>query len=68
MPIPSDALLIQRVKEAADAERAATDAVRAAVFRARRYCISWNNIGEALGTTRQAATQRFQKLVEGEAL
>lgn len=39
--------------------RAAADALRTHVLRCRAIGVSWAEIGERLGTTRQAAQQRF---------
>lgn len=57
-----DASHIRRIIAAAEAVERATAELRAAVMAARAAGDTWDAIGVALGTTRQAAYQRFGKL------
>jgi hypothetical protein len=50
---------LQGVKEVRGIERALGKALREQVRRARAAGCSWADIGEVLGTTRQAAWERF---------
>lgn len=47
------------IAQAASIERAAEVILRGYVAQAREHDITWQQIAEALGTTRQAAQQRF---------
>lgn len=52
------------VVEAREAAHSADEALRSAVERARAAGHTWQEIGEILGTSRQAAFQRFGRPVE----
>jgi len=56
-----DATHIRRIIAANEALHAADDELRAAVASARAAGDTWDAIGVALGTSRQAAYQRFRK-------
>jgi hypothetical protein len=56
-----DASGIRRIIAATEAREAAEAELRAAVAAARAAGDTWDAIGVALGTTRQAAYQRFGK-------
>ena len=56
-----DATHIRRIIAANEALHAADDELRAAVASARAAGDTWDAIGVALGTSRQAAYQRFGK-------
>jgi hypothetical protein len=56
-----DATHIRRIIAANEALSAADDELRAAVVSARAAGDTWDAIGVALGTSRQAAYQRFGK-------
>jgi len=58
-----DATHIRRIITANEALSAADDELRAAVVSARAAGDTWDAIGVALGTSRQAAYQRFGKLI-----
>ena len=58
-----DATHIRRIIAAADGIEQAEAELRAAVAAARAAGDTWDAIGVALGTTRQAAYQRFGKTV-----
>lgn len=58
-----DATAFRRIVAACDAVRSAEDELYAAVADARSRGDSWTAIAVALGTTRQAAQQRFGKSV-----
>ncbi|HEX6301406.1 MAG TPA: hypothetical protein VF148_13140 [Acidimicrobiia bacterium] len=59
--VPVEECLLRRAALArARSEREGVDAVRAA----RTSGISWNKIGEILGTSAQAAQQRYSAVVE----
>jgi hypothetical protein len=65
-PDPSDArdaTHIRRIIAASEALSAADGELRAAVAAARAAGDTWDAIGVALGTSRQAAYQRFGKSV-----
>lgn len=49
----------QAITSAADKQLAAAAALNRSVRDARRAGLSWTQIGAALGTTKQAAQQRF---------
>lgn len=51
--------LLGAVAACSEAERKAQEALRDAVQAARNESASWTAIGESMGVTRQAATQRF---------
>jgi DNA-binding Lrp family transcriptional regulator len=53
------------VKVRAEILEAAEKQLNMAVARARGAGVSWERIGEAVGISRQAATERFGKLVDG---
>ena len=55
----SDGLPLEALAAARDASAAAGQALQQAVDRARAAGHSWREIGDVLGTTRQAAFQRF---------
>lgn len=55
---------LRMVAEAADAVAASEAHLREAVSRARAHGRSWNRIAVALGTSRQAARQRFASMVD----
>nr|WP_167478816.1 DUF3887 domain-containing protein [Nocardia arthritidis] len=55
---------LTRVASARDTARSADEALRAAVDRARDAGHTWQEIGEVLGTTRQAAFQRFGRHID----
>lgn len=59
-----DATNFRRVRAAKKAENAATEALVDAVRAARSSGDSWSVIAVALGTSKQAAQQRFGKIVE----
>jgi hypothetical protein len=54
--------VLQELRAAAAARRAAEDRVEAAVTIARSAGLSWGVIGAQLGVTRQGARQRFEHL------
>lgn len=54
--------LAQLVAIRADLDRAIIDAVRGL----RRQQITWATIGEATGTTRQAAIQKWARYIDGD--
>jgi hypothetical protein len=56
-----DASRIRRIIAAAEARNTAEKELRAAVAAARAAGDTWDAIGVALGTSRQAAYQRFGK-------
>ena len=56
-----DATHIRRIIAANEALSAADEELRAAVSSARAAGDTWDSIGVALGTSRQAAYQRFGK-------
>ena len=58
-----DATHIRRIIAANEALSAADDELRAAVVSARAAGDTWDVIGVALGTSRQAAYQRFGKSI-----
>ncbi|MEJ6537445.1 MAG: hypothetical protein QNL98_09465 [Mycobacterium sp.] len=58
-----DATNIRRIIAANEALSAADDELRAAVVSARAAGDTWDAIGVALGTSRQAAYQRFGKSI-----
>ena len=58
-----DATNIRRIIAANEALSAADDELRAAVVSARAAGDTWDVIGVALGTSRQAAYQRFGKSI-----
>jgi hypothetical protein len=58
-----DASRIRRIIAAAEAVERSEAALRAAVAAARAAGDTWDAIGVALGTSRQAAYQRFGKAV-----
>jgi len=58
-----DATYIRRIIAASEALSAADDELRAAVVSARAAGDTWDAIGVALGTSRQAAYQRFGKSI-----
>lgn len=55
---------LREVAEAADAVKADEARLVEAVTVARARGHSWNRIADSLGTSRQAARQRFAKLVD----
>ncbi len=55
---------LDSVVEAREAARSAEEALRNAVERARATGHTWQELGEILGTSRQAAFQRFGRPVE----
>ncbi|KZM74833.1 DUF3887 domain-containing protein [Nocardia terpenica] len=55
---------LTQVASARDTARAAENALRAAVDRAREAGHTWQEIGEVLGTSRQAAFQRFGRHID----
>lgn len=57
-----DGRYLRHVREAADAEEAATADLRRAVAQARANGESWGTIGMVLGVSRQAAQQRFREV------
>jgi hypothetical protein len=59
--VPSD---LAAVRLARDAHTAATSALRIAVERARAAGHTWQEIGDLLGVTRQAAFQRFGRPID----
>lgn len=59
-PTPAD--LLQTVEWAEELERLSGARLRAAVQDARSHGVSWQSIGEALKTTRQAAFKKFSAL------
>lgn len=59
-----DAGPFRRIVAAVDAARETESELIAAVREARGHGDSWTTIAVALGTTRQAAQQRFGKLVD----
>ncbi len=59
-----DATAFRRIVAAVDAVREADIELVEAVHAARKVGDSWTSIAVALGTTRQAAQQRFAKLTE----
>jgi hypothetical protein len=68
-PDPADARdpsRLRRIIAAAESLDAARDELRAAVAEARAAGDTWDAIGAALGTTRQAAFQRFGNTPKGE--
>lgn len=60
----SDADPLVAVTSARHLTRAVDDALRAAVTRARNAGRTWQEIGDLLGTTRQAAFQRFGRPID----
>jgi dihydroxyacetone kinase len=56
-----DATHFRAIVAAAEAEKAADEALRARVREAREAGDSWVVIGAALGVTKQAAQQRFSR-------
>ncbi|AHH96807.1 hypothetical protein GCM10010174_41580 [Kutzneria viridogrisea] len=56
--------LLSAIAEAQQRARVAEEAVREAVDRAREAGHTWQEIGELLGTSRQAAFQRFGRPVD----
>ncbi len=54
---------IEEIKAQNVAAQGADEGLNMAVDRARRFGLSWTEIGLALGITRQAAQQRFAALV-----
>lgn len=54
-----------QITAAADKHLAAAAALNRSVREARRAGLSWTQIGAALGTTKQAAQQRFGATVNG---
>lgn len=59
-----DASGVRAIIAAADAVQAAQDDLRQAVATARASGDSWTVIGAALGTSKQAAHERFRTLTE----
>lgn len=55
---------LRMVAEAADAVAASEARLRETVRRARAHGRSWNRIAVALGTSRQAARQRFASMMD----
>ncbi|GGM03359.1 DUF3887 domain-containing protein [Dactylosporangium sucinum] len=55
---------LQALRQALDAVRAAESRLRGAVDAAREAGHTWSEIGEVLGTTRQAAFQRFGRPID----
>ena len=64
--VPDDAALtpLEAVAVVRSLARAAEEGVREAVQQARQAGHTWAEIGELLGTTRQAAFQRFGRLLD----
>lgn len=62
-----DARHLRAVIDAAEGLAAAEEQLRRAVAEARGAGDSWTVIGAALGTTRQAAQQRFRSADKGSA-
>lgn len=54
------------VRVRAEILEAAEKQLNMAVVRARGGGVSWERIGEAIGISRQSATERFAKLVDGD--
>lgn len=54
-----DAALLARLAPAAGLEAAAANGLRGLVSLLRARDVSWSRIGDALGTSRQAAWERF---------
>jgi hypothetical protein len=52
---------LQRVTAMVDQLERTTDALRGEITRARKAGATWADIGQATGTTRQAAQQRWSK-------
>lgn len=59
---PRDASRVRAIIAAVEAETAAADALRKAVADARAAGDSWTVIGAALGTSRQAAHERYRSV------
>jgi hypothetical protein len=55
-----DGRYLRHIREAADAVEAAEARLREAVAEARAHGDTWGVIGMVLGTSRQAAQQRFK--------
>jgi dihydroxyacetone kinase len=62
-----DARYLRAIIAAAEGLAAAEEQLRQAVAEARKAGDSWTVIGAALGTTRQAAQQRFRSADKGPA-
>jgi hypothetical protein len=61
---PRDPAPLDAVAAARELSASAGEALRVAVTRARQASHSWGEIGDVLGTTRQAAFQRFGRPVD----
>jgi len=53
---------LQAIRDARDALNAADLRMRQTVHEARRQGVTWQQVGDTLGTTRQSAQERFRDL------
>ena len=65
-PVPDSSSIheshIQAIRTARDALSAAELRLRQTVHEARRQGVTWQQVGDTLGTTRQSAQERFRDL------